>query len=95
MDSGWPRDAPAVSVLFVDADRVQKTLAELVARKARIDLARVNPGARLIDFGLDSVRALELIVDLELAFGLEIPDQDLASAQTVGDIARYLERRLA
>lgn len=79
----------------MDAQRVLTTLAELVAKKARVDRARVTPGARLIDFGLDSVRALELVVDLEQTFGLEIPDQDLAGAQTVGDIARYLERRLA
>lgn len=69
-------------------------VAELVAAKARVDRARVLPTARLIDFGLDSVRALELVVDLEQRFGLEIPDQDLATAQTVEDIARYVARRL-
>ncbi len=69
-------------------------VADLVARKARVDRARVLPSARLIDFGLDSVKALELVVDLEQALGLEIPDQDLAHVRTIGDIARYLERRL-
>lgn len=70
-------------------------VADLVAKKARVDRSRVVPSARLIDFGLDSVKALELLVDLEQALGLEIPDQDLTGARTIDDLVRYLERRLA
>ncbi|MBX3468065.1 MAG: acyl carrier protein [Planctomycetes bacterium] len=74
---------------------VFQVLADLVARKTRVDASRVVPGARLIDFGLDSVKAMELVVELEQAFDLAIDDQELADMETLGDIAAYIERRLA
>ncbi|MCO5167770.1 MAG: acyl carrier protein [Planctomycetes bacterium] len=74
---------------------VFRVLADLVARKTGVDPSRVAPGSRLIDFGLDSVKAMELVVELEQAFDLAIDDQELADMETLGDIAAYIERRLA
>lgn len=70
-------------------------LIDLVARRTRADRARIGPRSRFIDFGLSSVAALELVVDLEQALGVSIPDADLAQLETLGDLAGYLERRLA
>jgi acyl carrier protein len=72
-----------------------EVLIDLVARKARVDRARIRPEARLMDFGLNSVTSLELVVDLEQALGIEIPDQHLVELDTIGEMARYLDRRLA
>lgn len=74
---------------------VFRVLADLVARKAGVDASRVQPSSRLIDFGMDSVKAMELVVELEQTFDLAIDDQDLVDMQTLGDIAAYVERRLA
>lgn len=68
-------------------------IAGLVVEKFRVDRSRVKPTSRLIDFGIDSVRAMELIVELERLYDLSIPDQDLTELETLEDIARYLERR--
>lgn len=74
---------------------VFRFLADLVARKTSVDPGRVQPDSRLIDFGIDSVKAMELVVELEQAFDLAIDDQDLVDMETLGDIAAYVERRLA
>ena len=41
------------------------------------------------DLGIDSPKALELLVELEDAFGVEISDDDAARMDTVGDVLDY------
>lgn len=43
------------------------------------------------DLEADSLDAVELIMAIEDAFDLEIPEEDAAEIKTVGDIVRYLE----
>ena len=51
-----------------------------------------NPAANLTDdLGIDSLGRMELILDLEDAFGEEIPDQEIANFRTVWDIANFFE----
>ena len=45
------------------------------------------------DLGIDSVKALELLVDLEDTLDLEISEEDAARMETVGDIVSFLEGR--
>jgi acyl carrier protein len=47
------------------------------------------------DLGLDSLAMLEMVFEVEEAFNLEIPDEDLTKITTVGDVAAYVETRLA
>lgn len=77
------------------SNAVFPVLVDLITRKTRVDAARVQPASRLIDFGLDSVKTMELVVELEQAFDLSIPDEDLLDMETIGAIADYVERRLA
>ena len=41
------------------------------------------------DLGIDSPKALELLVELEDALGIEISDEEAARMETVGDILDY------
>ncbi len=41
------------------------------------------------DLGIDSVKALELLVKLEEAWGVEISDEDAARMTTAGDVLEY------
>ena len=72
-----------------------EVVTDLIVQKTRIDPRKIRPSSRLIDFGLDSVRAMEMIADLEEVYDLLIPDQDLMELQTLQDIASYIERRRA
>lgn len=74
---------------------VLPVLLDLARRRAALDPARVEPGSRLVDLGLDSVVAMELVVDVERAFDLSIPGEDLQGLETVGEVVRYVEGRLA
>ena len=46
------------------------------------------------DLGADSLDAVEIIMELEDEFNIQIPDEDAASLETVASVVRYLERKI-
>lgn len=71
-------------------------LRELVASQLGVEPAEVVPEARILeDLGADSLDVVELVMALEEAFDLEVPDEDVERLQTIGDVAAYLDKRLA
>ena len=70
------------------AQQIKQELAQICA----IDPADVRDDAWLIEYGLDSVRSLELIMALEEHFDIELPDEAFARLQTVADVVRLIEQ---
>ena len=50
-----------------------KTLNEILQR----DCGSVNENDDLVDYGLDSMKAVELVVELENEYDIEVDDEDL------------------
>ena len=44
------------------------------------------------DLGADSLDTVELIMELEEEFGIEIPDEDAENIMTVGTAVAYIEK---
>ena len=44
------------------------------------------------DLGADSLDILQLLMTIEVTYGIRIPDESLAGFQTVGDVASYLDK---
>lgn len=53
---------------------------------------KVRPEQWLIEFGMDSVRTLDLIIHLEDHFEIQIEDEELASLTTVQDVVDLVQR---
>ncbi len=54
----------------------------------------VVPEASFIDdLGADSLDIVELVMELEEAFEVEIPDEDAERIQTIGDALAYLREK--
>lgn len=72
-----------------------RVLAEL-APLLRLDRhGCLAPTARLDeDLAMDSLDRQSLACELDVAFGIEIPDDDIALWQTVADVARTVDRLL-
>jgi acyl carrier protein len=70
-------------------------LAVLIGRVCDIPPGIVDRHARLLGFGLDSVRITELIVLIEEEFAVVLRMQDLTGVQTVEDLARRIEHAAA
>ena len=45
------------------------------------------------DLGADSLELFELVMALEEEYGLEIPAEELADVETVGDVIEYLKSK--
>jgi acyl carrier protein len=47
------------------------------------------------DLGADSLDTVELVMEFEKAFNLQIPDEDAEKISTVGDAVRYIKGKSA
>ncbi len=54
-----------------------------------------DPAARLNDLGVDSLGLTQLYTVIEQRFGCRIPEDDLSSIVTTGDLITYVNDRLA
>ena len=59
----------------------------VIARVTGVPKESLSPEMELVaDLGMDSAKALELIVELEDQLSIEIDDDDAAGMNTVGDV---------
>lgn len=73
-------------------EHIQDVLAVSLGR----DRSTIKPEQNIRDdLGLDSLRTFELLYDLERAFDLEIPNEDLPGLQTLADVITYVEARVS
>jgi acyl carrier protein len=74
------------------AIRVRTALASYLKR----DVKTIKPSDALRnDLGLDSMATIELLYEIEDAFDVQIPDQDLATLVTVANVTAYIEGKVA
>lgn len=66
---------------------------KVIAKQLKISEDDINPDSRLVeDLKADSLDIVELVMELEEQYGLEIPDEDMPGLQTVEDIVNYIEK---
>lgn len=69
----------------------QKRALEIIADLSGIDAASLKREQDLVgDLGIDSPKALQLLVSLEDELSIEISDDDAARMDTVGDVLDFL-----
>jgi acyl carrier protein len=64
----------------------------LIANTADCGIEHVADDKSLSDLGLDSMDRYELTLHIEEAFDIEIPDEDAAPLNTVGEVVALVER---
>lgn len=68
---------------------------EIIIEKLGVDAEKVTDDASFVeDLGADSLDTVELVMDLEEEFDLEIPDEEAEKLTTVGSAIKYLEEKL-
>jgi acyl carrier protein len=72
------------------ADKVK----EIIVSKLGVDAAQVTPEASFTnDLGADSLDTVELVMEFEKAFNIQIPDEDAEKIASVGDVINYLKAK--
>jgi len=75
---------------------MQKKIVDIIANQLGVDKEIVSPEANVVDdLGADSLDVVELVMALEEAFDLEIPDEEAEKIRTVKDIIEYLAKALS
>lgn len=75
-------ESPAESVLAI------------LARETGVAVAEITDATELVgDLGIDSPRALQVLVEIEDKLDIEVDDEEVANLQTVGDILKVVAKR--
>ena len=70
-------------------------IKEIVIDKLGVDEAKVTPEAKFIDdLGADSLDTVELIMQFEDDFNIEIPDEDAEKILSVGQAEEYISSKI-
>ncbi|MBR4419829.1 MAG: acyl carrier protein [Clostridia bacterium] len=69
-------------------------IATLMAEQLGIDKASITPDSEIIkDLGADSLDVVEMLLELEKEYGVEITDEQAADLKTVGDIVNLVDNK--
>lgn len=77
-------------------ENINEKVKAIVAEKLGVDIEMVVDSANFqVDLGADSLDIVELVMDFEKEFGIEIPDDDAGdNIVTVADAIRYIEKKV-
>ena len=71
---------------------IQEKVVEIIVEKLGVKASEVTPEATFTgDLGADSLDTVELVMEFEKAFGVQVADEDAEKFQTVGDVITYIE----
>jgi acyl carrier protein len=74
---------------------VLEKIKDVVVKRFKVPTEKVSPATRLReDLNVDSLDAVQLIMDLEDLFSISINDDEAQSFKTVGDIVKFVEAKL-
>ena len=81
--------------MATDTDSIRTAIQTSVNRITGIAPADIHDVSTFReDLGLDSLSALEVMVDIEYAFKIRVPEERLESVKTVGDTIRVVQEFL-
>ena len=69
-----------------------ETVKALLSKQLRIPADQITLESKIKDdLGADSISVLQLLMTIEEEHGIVIPDEELATFNTVGDVVTYLD----
>ena len=78
----------------MDTNTLEK-VKEIIVDKLAVDLKSITTDARFIDdLGADSLDTVELIMQFEEDFDIEIPDEDAEKILSVNQAVDYINSKL-
>ena len=70
-------------------------IKDIIEKELGVEREKLTEGASFIeDLGADSLDIVELVMEFEKEFNIDIPDEDAEKLRTVGDAVGYLNTKL-
>jgi len=77
--------------LSTEESSIEEKVKEIIVKQMGVNKEQVTPETSFInDLGADSLDTVELVMELEDAFDINIPDEDTEKIQTVGAAINYI-----
>lgn len=74
---------------------IEAKVKEIIMNKLGVEASQVTPEASFTnDLGADSLDTVELVMEFEKEFNIQIPDEDAEKISTVGNAISYLLKKL-
>lgn len=79
--------------MVMNEQEILEGFAESIEQFVGVPASEVTPGSDLTDdLEIDSLSMVEIVVDAQDKFGVEIPDEELKNLRTVQDVIGYIQR---
>jgi len=79
----------------MDIKEITQKVNDIIVKKLGVDESQVTPEASFTkDLGADSLDTVEVILELEKEFNVQINEADQSKVQTVGDVVTYLNSKI-
>jgi acyl carrier protein len=79
---------------MADQAAVESKVRDIIVSKLGVESSQVTTAASFTkDLGADSLDTVELVMEFEKEFGMQIPDEDAEKIQTVGDAVTYISSK--
>ena len=77
------------------SDMVEK-VKDIIVEELGVEREKLTDSASFMeDLGADSLDTVELVMEFEKEFNIDIPDEDAEKLRTVGDALNYLKQKSA
>jgi acyl carrier protein len=74
---------------------IEEKVIEIISQKLNLSKDQVKPEASFVDdLGADSLDLVELVMAMEEAFEMEVPDEDAEKLRTVKDVIEYVKAKV-
>ncbi|MEK7750165.1 MAG: acyl carrier protein [Planctomycetota bacterium] len=71
---------------------IEEKVKEIITKQMGVSAEQITKETSFInDLGADSLDTVELIMEFEDAFDMNIPDEEAEKIRTVGDAIKYIE----
>jgi len=90
-DEKYPTSFYSTPKTYLDIADVQERVMKVCSKYDKIDSTKLTPGSHFVDdLGLDSLDHVEIMMEMEDEFGVEIPDKEAEKLMRPGEIARFI-----
>jgi len=75
---------------FLKAEDVEKRVLSVIKNFQKVDAAAVTKDSQFRDLGLDSLDEVELGLEVENEFAIEIPDNEMENVHSIPDFVKLI-----